>query len=302
MSSDAVKYDATAFGLRWRADVLLPRFGPAAAGDPDVVVGRVDRLAERALLKPINRGHVCADGVRFVWEREVAFDLYDGMRIDYAAGEDWRGSMPLCFYSTIAALTLAWRGALPMHACAVEVDGRAILICGAAGSGKSTLAAGLLAAGASFIADDLTAVVPTLGSAPDRVPTGRPAMRLHPALTAWIDCAAHEPDADGGCGKRLVRPTAVAGTKSLPLAGFLILGGDGQPIGTTSRYLLTQAQLFRPRWLAALPNAAGRARSAFLTAQKIRMAWFASGEVREEAAFRERANDALALIRNSILQ
>ena len=49
--------------------------------------------------------------------------------------------MPAAFYSTVAALTLAWRGALPCHASAVEIDGRAILIAGPSGAGKSTLCA-----------------------------------------------------------------------------------------------------------------------------------------------------------------
>lgn len=42
-----------------------------------------------------------------------------------------------------------------LHASAVVLDGRAIILAGNSGSGKSTLTAGLVAAGASLIADDL---------------------------------------------------------------------------------------------------------------------------------------------------
>jgi HPr kinase/phosphorylase len=41
-----------------------------------------------------------------------------------------------------------------LHASAVALDGRAVLIIGASGSGKSALALGLMAYGADLIADD----------------------------------------------------------------------------------------------------------------------------------------------------
>ena len=46
------------------------------------------------------------------------------------------------------------RGALPLHATAVEFDGRALVVCGESGVGKSTLTVGLLAAGGRLIGDE----------------------------------------------------------------------------------------------------------------------------------------------------
>lgn len=43
---------------------------------------------------------------------------------------------------------------IQIHASAVALDGRGVLIIGASGSGKSTLALGLIAHGANLIADD----------------------------------------------------------------------------------------------------------------------------------------------------
>lgn len=47
---------------------------------------------------------------------------------------------------------------LILHASCVALDGRALLILGRAGSGKSSLALGLMALGASLVADDRTVV------------------------------------------------------------------------------------------------------------------------------------------------
>jgi hypothetical protein len=298
-------FEAAAFGLAWRSDIPLPHFiSRAPSTDPaDVVVRQASWLAKRRPVDRINRGFVYDDGVRFVWEREVAFDLYDGNRIDYVVGDDWRKSLPDSFYSTMAALTLAWRGAIPLHACAVELDGHAVLICGPAGAGKSTLAAGLLTEGARFIADDLSVVACAPASAPDLVHLGRPTMRLHAATAGWLDCATADPFQDGDPrGKILIRPTAMSyGVEGVPLAGFLMLGGKPEPIERPFHCPLIQTQVFRPRWLAALPNAAARAKAIFSMSRKVHMAWFETAEVRTEILFHQRAIRARALIRTAML-
>jgi energy-coupling factor transporter ATP-binding protein EcfA2 len=296
-------YEASAFGLAWRSDIALPHFISRAPSTepPDVVVRQVSSLANRRPLAHINRGFVYDDGVRFVWEREVAFDLYDGNRIDYVVGDNWREALPRSFYSTMAALTLAWRGAIPLHACAVELEGHAVLICGPAGAGKSTLAAGLLAEGARFIADDLSVVACAPANTPDLVHLGRPTMRLHAATVDWLDCVT-DPFQDGDLpGKILIRPPAMSYGKGVPLAGFLMLGRKPETIARPFHYPLIQTQVFRPRWLAALPNAAARAKAIFSMSQKVHMVWFETAEVRTEILFHQRAIRAHALIRTAIL-
>lgn len=58
------------------------------------------------------------------------------------------------------AAWLANRGALMVHAGAVEIDGRAVLLVGRGGSGKSTTALACAQAGFGFLGDDLCVVEP----------------------------------------------------------------------------------------------------------------------------------------------
>jgi hypothetical protein len=177
-------------------------------------------------------------------------DMFDGQRIDYLPGAGWRSSLPSAFFGTMAALTAAWLGAVPLHACAVEMHGRAFLIAGRTGAGKSTLAAALIGRGASLVGDDLT-VVRATGDSAIEVFTGRPTMRLHAAAAAAIASQYRAPIDDDRRGKWLVRPVARTLQGSLPLGGILVLRPKS---GRSAKLSLLAHTLFRPRWLAALPN------------------------------------------------
>jgi hypothetical protein len=72
------------------------------------------------------------------------------------------------------------RGALVLHASVLRSpDGRAIAFLGASGAGKSTLAAGLVAAGWSFLSDDVL-VIQKRDGRPAAIPT-------YPELRLWPD-------------------------------------------------------------------------------------------------------------------
>lgn len=255
---------ASAFGLTWRSDIALDGFDSdrAATGDDarpiDVRVARTPALGHRGAGRPVNLGWVYPDGVRLTWQDEVMFDMIGGDRIDYLPGAGWRGALPPAFYSTVAALTLAWRGTIPLHACTVEVDGHAVLIAGRSGAGKSSLTAGLLRVGAYLVADDLSAVCVKGG----RVTAlrGRPTMRQHRETAAAIDADLRAPIADDPRDKWLVRPRARSCEEGLPLAGLLALSEHDDTFDIAARIALLGAHLFRPRWLAAMPNHAGRRR------------------------------------------
>jgi hypothetical protein len=118
----------------------------------------VAALADRPAGRLINRGMVFADGFRFTWNDVATFDVFAGARIEVFPLPGWTGSLPWPFYSTVTALLLAWRGDLPLHACAVEIAGKTILLCGPSGAGKSTLCATLVADGACLLSDDLTVI------------------------------------------------------------------------------------------------------------------------------------------------
>jgi hypothetical protein len=76
------------------------------------------------------------------------------------------------------ASVLHLHGVPILHAAAVVVDGRAILIAGQSGAGKSTLTAALLAQGAALLAEDLAVL--SVGDTTIDVQPGYPRLRLCP--------------------------------------------------------------------------------------------------------------------------
>ena len=241
---------ASAFGLVWQSDFALEHFAPGVAGAPDVTVTRVAALGERTILKTINRGALCADGFRFTWDDQAAIDVFGGSRVEVAPLAGWTGALPWAFYSTVAALLLAWRGQVPFHACGVAVDGRAVLICGPSGAGKSTLAAGLLALGAQLVSDDLSVIDPD-GL---RMVPGRPTVRLFKGVAEILEPASTAPVPRDPRGKLVASFAAQMAPSALPLGAVVLLGDAPLPEPLALRFALLRRQLFRPKWLAALPG------------------------------------------------
>lgn len=262
MPAAAAEHFATAFGHAWRADISLGQFNPATsaeiAGLPTVVVREIAKLAVRVPLRSINGGEVFTDGLRLSWRQEATFDMFDGERIEYLPGQHWRGSLPLAFFSTTTALTLAWRGLIPLHATAVEIGGRAVLIAGPPAAGKSTLAAGLIDRGARLISDDLSVISSAADGGRIFVHRGRPSMRLHPDTAMRVAADYREQVPDDPRSKLLVRPHARIEDGSIPLGHFVVLGQKPGLIDAAIAPPLLLGQLFRPRWLAALPGHVAR--------------------------------------------
>lgn len=252
-----------AFGLAWSSDIPLHDFDVAAAstrqGTPDIVVEETASLpATREGLVPVNRGAVCAGGVRFRWGREVSFDTHGADRVFWQAGPDWTGRMPQPFFSTLTAILLGWRGMLPIHGSAVEIDGRGYLICGPSGAGKSTLAAGLVAIGARLISDDLTAVAGSQDGTTLHMVRGRPGMRLVPEIAGYFARSATQgtpPELRDR--KFLVRPEMAPLGQQIPLAGLILRVADAE--SATDQAGLVEDQVFRRKWMSALPRRPARA-------------------------------------------
>jgi len=82
------------------------------------------------------------------------------------------------------------RGLPVLHAAAVVVDGRAVLLAGTAGAGKSTLTAALVAKGVPLLAEDLAVL--TFGENAIIVQAGYPRLRLYPDAAMVAGKAARD--------------------------------------------------------------------------------------------------------------
>lgn len=278
-------HHAHAFGLRWAADQPMPLFAPAPPDGraADILVERVEALPPRAGGLTINNGTVFDDSVRFTFGC-VVFEIAGGNRVRWTAPAP--GDLPHAFYSTVAAIVLAWRGLVPLHVSAVAVDGRALLIAGPSGAGKSTLAAALVGCGARLISDDLSVLAPVgPGDTPMLWP-GRPAVRLAPAGEA----PAQDRD------KMLVRPAMVDLDVAVPAAALLVLRAKPIPPGPAEAAAALRRQLFRPAWMRALPRAAERMATILHAAQLLAIHTMPPAPAVPEQSPDQRAEQAWALI------
>lgn len=255
------RHGARCFGTNWRSCFALDLFDqvPPTGADQAIAVNLLKALPERPLRAVSPQMQFAPDGFRFHWNEEAVFDFHAHGLINVMPGSDWRGTLPVAYYSTVAAVTLAWRGMLPMHMSSVVFGDSAWLIAGAAGAGKSTLVAELIAAGGQFLADDLSVL--RVQGRQLMVTRGRPSMRLYPSAAALIDCLETRLQPEDHRGKLLAWPRRRAPDGDYRIGGIIILGATGEaPLGAADSTRLLLASVFRPRIVAQTPAAANVAR------------------------------------------
>jgi hypothetical protein len=256
-TTDSRLFHALAFGLRWQSDLPLPPYTAAPANGADIAVSTLYApLPHRDPLRTHGSITRFADGFRYTDKTSRStIDVFGASRIEFRPGTS-SSQLPLFFFGTITGLLLAWRGLIPIHGSAVELDGRGFLLCGPAGSGKSTTTAALLARGARLISDDLSVLYPIRPGQPPMLYAGRSTLRLHAETAAFlaeaVPCSA---PAHIAAGKHVVSPPRVDAATPVPLAALLLLGN--QPTHASATALL-EAQFFRPFWtrrfLASTPQ------------------------------------------------
>lgn len=151
-----------AFGLTLDSDFRLPGFSTvatdlAAAPDPDLRI----RVGARTSSPPAARSTVDVTPELVVFDHADLgrVTIRDGREIlvaPHAQADD--DSIALFVAGPALAVALHQRGDLVLHASAVAVRGRAVVLMGEKGAGKSTLAATLLARGHVLVSDDVVAV------------------------------------------------------------------------------------------------------------------------------------------------
>ena len=159
------------FGLRLRSEIPLPELFPAPdPGGPDVSI-RFGTVEGEYLITP--------EAIRLVVPKVASYLITGGSEIliDPVPGCSERNIRLFLLGSALGGI-LHQRGLLPLHANAIEIDGRAVAFMGHSGAGKSTMAAWFLDRGYRVLADDVCVVTMD--------PAGRPlAHRGIPRLRLW---------------------------------------------------------------------------------------------------------------------
>lgn len=148
-----------AYGLGIHSEMVLPEFTPAEV-NRDVVV-RLRRGDNRPPNTNDRHSFIDLDvrEAKLHIEHIGDFLVKAGREIVVIPkpGADHR-LMRLYIVGTVMAILLYQRGFMVLHASAVQINKRALVLLGASGSGKSSLAAALYSRGHDLIADDVSGV------------------------------------------------------------------------------------------------------------------------------------------------
>lgn len=179
----------TAYGLALRSDVDLPELEPLAGDGPADLTVTCAPLGE-VPGEGAFRTRFAPDLAELWWQTVGAFRIEPG-RITASPHPGVSGDLlayPLL--GSVLALALEQLGLFTLHASAVAVGGRGVVMMGDKGAGKSTTATALILAGHPLIADDIVAVEDDLTLRP-----GFPQVKLSAAAAAGFDApdAVHRP-------------------------------------------------------------------------------------------------------------
>lgn len=141
------------FGLILQSEIALPELFPAAVGGAADVTIRFGPVGIEPAITP--------EAIRLVIPKVGSFLVRAGSEIviDPVPGCSARNIRLFLLGSALGGI-LHQRGLLPLHANAIEVEGRAVAFMGHSGAGKSTIAAWFLDRGYRVLADDVCVITP----------------------------------------------------------------------------------------------------------------------------------------------
>jgi hypothetical protein len=242
------------FGLRIHSEIPLPElFHAETGGAPDVTIrrGRLNGGPETR--------RVQADGEALLLTipNVARYRVEAGAEIIVDAGKDVpERNVRLFLLGSAFGALLHQRGLLPLHANAVEIDGRAVAFMGASGAGKSTLAAWFHDRGFPILADDVCVLRFESNGEPVTQP-GLPRLRLwEEVLKATGREASHFPrsySGDESFNKYDVSARANAAREPRALvAAFLLERGESfgvEPLNGVSAVQAVFDNTYRGRFL-----------------------------------------------------
>jgi hypothetical protein len=137
------------------------------------------------------------------------------------------GDLPIFLLGTVFGILLHQRERIVLHASAVEVNGRAVVFCGASGAGKSTLAAALAHRGHAVVTDDVCGLS-LHGDVPTVHPDGRQLKLWTQAITRLELAERRGARVRRKLEKFFVEPHSVS-TDPLPLGALYFLRESRPP-------------------------------------------------------------------------
>jgi hypothetical protein len=156
-------YRYQVYGLTLESEIECPELAPApaeAAADVRIRVGPVEPDLEGGV--KVGQRRQVAPGIYQLWAEGIARYRAEGGHTIWVDPEPSADPADIRAFllGTLLGITVFLGGRLPLHACAVEVEGQAVAFCGHSGAGKSTLAAALHRRGFRVLTDDLGVVAP----------------------------------------------------------------------------------------------------------------------------------------------
>jgi hypothetical protein len=181
------------------------------------------------------------------------FFLKDGDQIVFAPeSEASAEDVPIFILGTVFGILLHQREQIVLHASAVEVNGKAIVFCGASGAGKSTLAAALAQRGCRLLTDDVCAISWPPGEVPIVHPDGRQ-LKLWAEAIDELELKESRGERVRNCLEKFYVEPRDAMTRPLPLGAVYVLRealssdvpGIGRP-NVLDATLLLRYHAYRP--------------------------------------------------------
>lgn len=145
--------------------------------------------------------------------------------------------------TTPMLLLMVERGDLPLHASAVEIDGRVFLFGAPSRFGKTTMAAGFHAAGHRVLAEDVTCV--QLADEPVVLP-GPALLRIRNDVATRMEFpGTRQVGEDAERSFLAIEPDRAGDGAPVPLAGIVLLRGDADQVRLER---IAGAELLRDLW------------------------------------------------------